>query len=73
MPTYDFICESCDKVFELSISIKDYDKNGKYDCPTCGSNEKVRRSYTAPGISFGAGFFRDGYRSAKDVSRSNDD
>ena len=73
MPTYDFICDSCDTVFEKNIPLKDYDTKGKQSCPKCGDTNKVRRFYTAPGISFGAGFFRDGYRSAKDVSRSNDD
>jgi len=73
MPTYDFICDKCDTVFEKTIALKDYDSKNMQACPKCGDVKSTRRYYTPPGIKFGAGFFRDGYRSAKDVSRSNDD
>ena len=71
MPTYDFICEECNFEFEISCSIKDYDKYKVQKCEKCKSI-KIRRNYKPPGIKFGAGFFRDGYRSAKDVSVNND-
>ena len=73
MPTYDFICEDCDNTFEVSIAIKDYDRFKKQSCPKCKNTESVRRHYTPTGIKFGAGFFKDGYRSAKDVGPSNDE
>jgi len=73
MPTYDFICESCNNIFEVSFSIKEYEKNKEQNCPKCNNKENVRRYYTPTGIKFGAGFFKDGYRSAKDVRSSNDE
>jgi len=73
MPTYDFICEDCDNIFEVSIAIEDYDKYKKQTCTKCNNTESVRRHYTPTGIKFGAGFFKDGYRSAKDVGSSNDE
>ena len=72
MRPYDFICESCDEIFEIQTSIRDYDKYNKQICPKCKSTKNVRRHYTAPGIKFGAGFFKDGYQSAKNVQQSND-
>jgi putative FmdB family regulatory protein len=36
MPTYEFICEKCNKRFSLMISIFDYEKK-KYQCPKCKS------------------------------------
>jgi len=73
MPTYDFVCDKCDTVFEKTIALKDYDSGGKQTCPKCGEINKVRRYYTAPGIKFGKGFFKDGYQSAKDVNRNDAD
>jgi putative FmdB family regulatory protein len=34
MPTYEFYCEKCKKVFSVIISISDYEKK-KYNCPKC--------------------------------------
>lgn len=33
MAFYDFRCDKCDEVFEVAMSIKDYDGQGQ--CPTC--------------------------------------
>ena len=41
MPTYDFICEDCDNIFEVSIAIKDYDRFKKQSCPQCDNIENV--------------------------------
>jgi len=72
MPTYDFICEKCEETFEIKVSIKDYDRYRKQNCPKCKSPDNVRRNFTPPAIKFGAGFFKDGYQSAKNVQQSND-
>ena len=44
MPTYEFRCEKCQKLFEQVWSLKDYDRKikGKQKCPTCGSSRVVR-------------------------------
>jgi putative FmdB family regulatory protein len=38
MPTYEFYCEKCTKVFSVVISISDYDKK-RYNCPKSKSKE----------------------------------
>ena len=44
MPTYEFRCEKCKKVFEEIWSLEEYDKRikGKRKCPRCGSTRVVR-------------------------------
>jgi len=41
MPTYDFVCEKCKKVFTLTMKISDYEKK-KWSCPKCKS-KKVKQ------------------------------
>jgi predicted nucleic acid-binding Zn ribbon protein len=53
------------------MSIKEYDPKKEKYCPSCGT--KVRRKIETVGVSFGKGFFRDGYESAKNVKTSNSD
>jgi putative FmdB family regulatory protein len=36
MPHYQFLCESCKKVFELTMTISEHDK-AKVRCSTCKS------------------------------------
>ena len=72
MPTYDFICEKCGETFEVKVYIKDYNRYKKQNCPKCNTPDNVRRNFTPPAIKFGAGFFKDGYQSAKNVQQSND-
>jgi len=36
MPTYDFVCEKCNKKFTLIISLSEYEKK-KFRCPKCKS------------------------------------
>lgn len=43
MPTYTFICDTCECKFEKFFYIKDYDSNPK--CIDCNS-KKTRRSYS---------------------------
>ena len=41
MPTYEFRCQKCNKTFQLSYSISEYErarKNG-VKCATCGSSQ----------------------------------
>ena len=39
MPTYEFMCESCEKRFEVTLTIAER-ANAKVRCPSCGG-EKV--------------------------------
>jgi putative FmdB family regulatory protein len=42
MPTYEFHCQTCDRVFELQESISAYEQHlAKHDhhCPSCESEE----------------------------------
>lgn len=45
MPTYEFICEKCNKPFTMIISLAEYEK-GKFRCPSCKST-KVRQQITS--------------------------
>ena len=44
MPTYEFRCEKCKKVFEEIWSLEEYDKRikKKRKCPRCASTRVVR-------------------------------
>lgn len=48
MPTYDYKCKECGKVFEVFRRFSDYDKEIR--CPDCGS-EKSERVFSIPQIS----------------------
>lgn len=48
MPTYDYKCKECGKVFEVFRRFSDYDKEMK--CPNCGS-DKAERIFSVPQIS----------------------
>ena len=48
MPTYDYKCKECGKVFEVFRRFSDYDKEIK--CPNCGS-DKAERIFSVPQIS----------------------
>jgi putative FmdB family regulatory protein len=42
MPTYEFHCRTCDRIFELQQSIRAYEEHlDKHDlhCPNCESDE----------------------------------
>jgi putative FmdB family regulatory protein len=61
MPTYDYVCDSCEHNFELFQSIKD---DAKKQCPECGK-KKLRR-LIGPGAAIvfkGSGFYATDYRS----------
>ncbi len=42
MPLYLFECRNCEKLWELLVSLKDYDK--VIECPDCGA--KLKRLIT---------------------------
>lgn len=44
MPTYEFRCEKCNKIFEQIWSLAEYDKRikEKNKCPECGSTRVVK-------------------------------
>jgi len=61
MPTYDYVCDSCEHEFELFQSIT---ANRKRKCPECG-RLKLRR-LIGPGAAIvfkGSGFYKTDYRS----------
>jgi len=41
MPTYEFVCQKCEKPFTLVVSISEYEKGG-FRCPKCKS-KKVKQ------------------------------
>jgi putative FmdB family regulatory protein len=48
MPTYEYKCKECGKVFEVFRRFTDYDKEIK--CPNCDS-DKAERIFSVPQIS----------------------
>ena len=40
MPRYEFMCEKCQKPFELTMTISEHEK-GKVRCPTCKTTRVV--------------------------------
>ena len=44
MPTYEYQCLSCKKIFTLIMSISEYEK-GKVKCPKCGKG-RVKQQIT---------------------------
>ena len=70
MGVYEWGCDQCTYQLTKRMSIKEYDSKEKVYCPSCGA--KMRRKIENVGISFGKGFFRDGYESAKNVKTSTD-
>ena len=44
MPTYEYPCLNCNKVFTLIMSISEYEK-GKVKCPKCGKG-RVKQQIT---------------------------
>ncbi|MBW1851525.1 MAG: zinc ribbon domain-containing protein [Deltaproteobacteria bacterium] len=38
MPTYEFVCEKCKKIFTLFITISEHEKK-KFRCPKCKSKK----------------------------------
>ena len=71
MAKYEYQCEKCSYVLTVVMSIKKYSSRLKYNCPNCDA--PVKRIITAPAVHIGAGFFEDGYESAKNVKKPSTD
>ena len=73
MPTYDYVCKSCEHAFEKfqSITARNLRK-----CPSCGKPKLQRLIGTGSGVIFkGSGFYETDYRSAsykKDAKAEKD-
>jgi putative FmdB family regulatory protein len=66
MPTYDYICTSCENAWELEQRIVE-DPIKK--CPKCGANTAKRQISQGAGfILKGGGWYADGYGSKKPAS-----
>ena len=62
MPTYDYVCKSCDHKWELFQQIT---ANPKRKCPECGKLKAKRVIGPGAGIIFkGSGFYQTDYRSS---------
>ncbi len=62
MPTYDYVCKSCDHKWELFQQIT---ANPKRKCPDCGKLKAKRIIGAGAGIIFkGSGFYQTDYRSS---------
>ena len=68
---YEFKCETCNHEFEIQCMVSEYDKYKKQSCPKCKS-KKVNRVISPVSISFGRGFFKDGYDSVKNLTSNPD-
>ena len=46
MPTYEFLCERCHKMFDVVWSLAEFDKRSKekHKCPACGSTQSGQNS-----------------------------
>jgi len=51
MPNYNFECQDCKNIFEVTVSIKDMEK-GHFPCDRCGS-KKTRRLFDGFGFCNG--------------------
>jgi putative FmdB family regulatory protein len=55
MPTFDFHCTACNKVFEEMLP---FGSKGKPVCPSCGSKQ-TEKMISMPSIAFkGSGFYK---------------
>lgn len=67
MPVYEYECEKCGKVFEISQSMKD---DPLTDCPDEGCKGKVKRLISSTGgvIFKGSGFYSTDYKKKPEPS-----
>jgi len=45
MPTYEFKCDKCDKVFTMQLRLAEYEKK-KFVCPTCKGKKLTQQVST---------------------------
>ena len=63
MPTYDYICKKCEKVFEFFQSMSDAPLT---KCPDCGKQELRRIISGGTGLIFkGSGYYLTDYKNKK--------
>ena len=61
MPTYDYVCEACDHIWE---EFKPITSKPTKKCPECGKPKAKRKIGPGAGIIFkGSGFYQTDYRS----------
>lgn len=66
MPIYEYECNQCAKILEVSQSIKDAPLS---TCPDCG--QPVRKLISASSFLLkGGGWYADGYTQAKDNTKA---
>lgn len=46
MPTYDFLCRSCKRLFSKALTLADYDES-ETACPYCGSQDVEQGRWVA--------------------------
>ncbi|MCX7633702.1 MAG: zinc ribbon domain-containing protein [Turneriella sp.] len=62
MPTYDYKCVDCGRIFEKFHGINE---QPQVNCPDCGSQNTTRQVSLGAGIIFkGAGFYVNDYKKA---------
>ena len=42
MPIYEYLCVKCEKEFELSMSVVEFERRKEISCPECRSSNVVR-------------------------------
>jgi len=71
MPTYDYVCHTCDHAFEL---FQQMSARVKRTCPECGEKTLERLIGTGAGVLFkGSGFYETDYRSNEYRKRAEAD
>ena len=54
MPLYDYICQDCQKKFEVKATVAEYESGLNVRCPACAS-ERVKRTLSVLSFSMGNG------------------
>ena len=69
MPTYDYICNDCEKMYEYFQSMSDAPIN---ECPGCKKNSLRRVISGGTGLIFkGSGYYLTDYKNKKTQSSEN--
>ncbi|MCX8058047.1 MAG: zinc ribbon domain-containing protein [Spirochaetes bacterium] len=69
MPTYDYICNSCNKKFEIFRPISD---EREVTCPECNSTKTKKIISAGSGIIFkGSGFYTTDYKKSDINKKEN--
>ena len=69
MPTYDYICNDCEKMYEYFQSMSDAPIK---ECPECNKNSLRRVISGGTGLIFkGSGYYLTDYKNKKNQSSEN--